>query len=290
MERKKFLQLAGSSLGILALDNYANASSFLFDENAAAIKNFGVQLWSVRDAMAKDPKGTIIALAKYGYKTIESCELEKGILWGIPPKDMKMLLADNGLKMKATHINMFEKFEEKAVLAAELGLEYMIYPWEGPAKTIDDYKKLAEDLNKKGEYLKKMGMRTAFHNHDFTFKKLEGEFAQDVLMKNTQADLVDFEMDIYWVVTAGQDPVEWIKRYPNRFKSCHIKDRMKNVLATETNASCVLGTGVIDFKKILKAAKQNGMKHYFVEQERYDAGSSLECVGLNAGYMKKIRI
>lgn len=291
MERKKFIQLASTGLTILTANNYVNAMNFFSAaETTSKIKNFGIQIWTVRDAMVNDAKETLKALASYGYKRIESFEGEKGMFWGMTPLEFKSFLNDNDLTIKAAHCKLEKDFESKADQAASIGMEYLIYPWEGPDKKIDDYKKLAEDFNKKGEYLKKMGLKLAFHNHDYTFKKMNGEYGQDVLMQNTQADLVYYEMDIYWVVTAGEDPIKWIKKYPNRFKSCHIKDRLKNVEPSNTNASCVLGKGSIDFKKILKAAKQDGMEYYFVEQERYDNGTSMECAKMNAAYMQKIRI
>lgn len=291
MERKKFIQLASSGLGILAANNYVNAMSFLNpNQKKTNIKNFGIQLWTVRDAMANDAKATLKALASYGYKSIESFDGDKGMFWGMSPTEFKTYLTNNNLSIKAAHCNLSVDFEKKAEQAASIGMEFLIYPWEGPDMKIDDYKKLAADFNKKGEYLKKMGLKLAFHNHDYTFKKMNGVFAQDTLMQNTQEDLVYYEMDIYWVITAGEDPIKWIKKYPNRFKSCHIKDRIKNIEPTNTNASCVLGKGSIDFSKILSVAKQNGMKQFYVEQERFDEGTSMECAKLNAAYMQKLKI
>lgn len=288
MERKDFIKL--TSLAAATLLAQPASALDLFDTQSKKIKNFGIQVWTVRDAMAKDPKGTIQALGKQGYKLLETFDGEKGMFWGMTPAEFKTLLGDNNMSIKTAHCNLTQDFEKKADQAKSIGMEYLIYPWEGPAKTIDDYKKYAEDFNKKGEYLKKMGLKLAFHNHDYTFKLMEGQYAQDVLMQNTQADLVDFQMDIYWVVTAGHNPIEWIKKYPNRFKLCHIKDRMKNALATNLDASCVLGTGQIDFAKILSVAKKNGMKYYIVEQEHYDEGTPLECTQKNAEYLKGFKM
>jgi sugar phosphate isomerase/epimerase len=105
------------------------------------------------------------------------------------------------------------------------------------------------------------------------------------MMQNTDKNLVDFEMDIYWVVTAGQDPIAWIDKYPGRFKLSHIKDR-KNVPLSDKEASVNLGTGHIDFKKILKDAKQKGMNYFIVEQEKYEGTTPLEAAKADAAYMK----
>jgi sugar phosphate isomerase/epimerase len=290
MQRKEFLKISSlAATGLLI--NQANALGFLSNEESKKrIKKFGIQLWSVRDAMAKDPKGVISTLAKNGYKLIESFDGEKGMFWGMTAIEFKKLLADNNLQMKSAHCNLNDNFEKKADAAKSIGMEYLIYPWEGPSKTIDDYKKLANDFNAKGEYLKKMDLKLAFHNHDYTFNKLEGQFAQDVLMQNTEADLVDYQMDMYWVVTAGQDPIEWMKKYPNRFTLCHVKDRKKNEPSSNTSASCVLGTGQINYHKILSASKQLGMKYFVVEQELYNEGTPMQCAASNARFMKNLKI
>jgi sugar phosphate isomerase/epimerase len=107
-------------------------------------------------------------------------------------------------------------------------------------------------------------------------------------MENTDPSLVDFEMDIYWVVTAKNDPIEWLKKYSHRFRLCHIKDRTKG--ATERDASCDLGEGSIDYSKILKVAKDNGIEYYIVEQERYDNTTPLKAMAVDATYLKNLKI
>ncbi|KAK3582603.1 hypothetical protein CHS0354_024157 [Potamilus streckersoni] len=216
--------------------------------------------------MAKDLKSTLKNLSDSGYKLIESFEYNNG-----------------------------ENIEEKIARAGEVGIEYLIVPYVGPQKdkpekTIDDYKRIAESFNVWGEMCKKNNVKLAYHNHDYSFTKLEGQYPQDIFMQQTDPNLVYFQMDIYWVITAGEDPVQWVKKYPNRFKLCHVKDRMSGQPITEKNASCVLGTGIIDFKKILPVLKADGMQYFIVEQERYDTQTPLESMRLNAEYMKKWNI
>ncbi|MEI9807426.1 MAG: sugar phosphate isomerase/epimerase [Bacteroidota bacterium] len=143
-------------------------------------------------------------------------------------------------------------------------------------------------MQSKGEICKKNGIRFAYHNHDYSFKTMDGQFPQDIMMANTDPALVDFEMDMYWVITGGQDPIAWIKKYPKRFRLCHVKDRMKG--ATETGASCVLGEGSIDYPSILKEAKTLGMEYFIVEQERYDGTTPLKAAEADAAYMKKLKV
>jgi sugar phosphate isomerase/epimerase len=167
-------------------------------------------------------------------------------------------------------------------------MKYLMCPYKGPQKSIDDFKKFADEFNQKGEICKKNGIRFAYHNHDYSFKPIGGQMPQDVMMQNTDPALVDFEMDIYWVVTAQEDPEAWLKKYPNRFRACHVKDRIKN--ATEHDASCILGEGSINFPKILKTARANGAEYYIVEHERWDNTTPLKAAEADAAYMKKLKI
>src|SRR5262249_4994986 len=158
---------------------------------------------------------------------------------------------------------------------------------ESGAKTIDDFKKLADRFNQCGEICKKNGLQFGYHNHHAIFKPIDNQVPMDVLLANTNKDTVTYEMDIYWVVTAGQDPEAWLKKYKDRFRLCHIKDRIKNT--TEIDASCILGQGSIDFARIIKTAKDNGMKYYIVEQERYDNTTEMDSAKADAEYLKKFK-
>jgi sugar phosphate isomerase/epimerase len=155
---------------------------------------------------------------------------------------------------------------------------------------LDDFKRFADEFNACGETCKKAGLRFAYHNHDYSFVPLEGQLPQDLLLQNTDPATVDYEMDMYWVVTAGHNPIEWINKYPNRFRACHIKDRARNVAADEKNASCVLGKGSIDYAQLLKAAKKQGMRYFIVEQEKYEGTTPMLAAKANAAFMKKVNI
>jgi sugar phosphate isomerase/epimerase len=216
MNRKDFLKLSLGTIGALSLNS--SLASCVDNEESRKLKKFGIQLWSVRDAMDKDPKGTLEKLASYGYTYIESFGGSKGIFWGMTNIEFKALLDSLNMQMISTHcMDTGAVFEQTAKDAAAIGVKYLIYAWEGPAKTIDDYKKLATEFNERGEICKKLGIQYAFHNHDYSFKKIEGQYPQDVLMQNTNADLVKYQMDMYWVVTAGEDPLAWAKKYKDRF-------------------------------------------------------------------------
>ncbi|MFT3826081.1 MAG: sugar phosphate isomerase/epimerase [Chitinophagaceae bacterium] len=276
----------------LALGSYANAMNNmgerLFETNAS-VKNFGLQLYTLRADLPKDPKGILKQVASFGYKQIEGYEGAQGIFWGMKNTEFKQYLDSVGLNFVSTHCDINKDFEQKAAEAAAIGMKYLICPYLGAQKTLDDYKHWADEFNKRGEICKKNGIRFAYHNHGYSFTAMDRQMPQDIFMQNTDPALVDFEMDIYWVVTAGADPLAWLQKYPKRFRLCHIKDRDKNAAATETNASVDLGTGRIDFKKILNEAKKQGMEYYIVEQERYEGTTPLKSAEAGAAYMKKFK-
>jgi sugar phosphate isomerase/epimerase len=287
--RREFLKTAGLLGSGLLVHNYlsgCNSASPAKDVKKA----FGIQLYTLRDVLPSDPKAILTQVASFGYKEIESYEGDKGMFWGMKNTEFKKLMDDLGMKIVASHCDIDKDFEKKAAEAAAIGMNYLICPWLGPQPKLDEFKKAAEKFNQRGEVCKKNGIRFAYHNHDYSFKPLEGQMPQDVLMQNTDRDLVDYEMDIYWVVTGGEDPLTWLNNYPGRFKLSHVKDRKKNVPATEGNASTVLGTGSINFKEILATASKNGMTHFMVEQELYEGTTPIDAAKADADYMKKLSL
>ena len=289
-DRRKFIKTSGSITGGLMLANMSGLSLLDACNNPGKIGDFGIQLYTLRDDMPKDPKGVLKKIAGFGYKQIESYEGAKGIFWGMSNTDFKKYMDDLGMKIVASHADINKDFEKKADEAAAIGLKYLICPWLGPQKSMDDYKKAADNFNKKGEICKSNGIRFAYHNHDYSFKPIDGQLPQDVMMNNTDASLVDFELDMYWVATAGEDIEAWLKKYKNRFRLCHVKDRSKTPGTNNSQNSVDLGTGSINWPSVLKTAKENGMKHFIVEQEYYAGTTPLKAVEVNAGYMKSLKI
>lgn len=287
--RREFLKNATLIGSGLVLGSYSGLLGCKAANNGKSIHdNFGLQLYTLRDVLPADPKGVLKQVASFGYKQIESFEGAKGIFWGMSNVEFKKYMDDLGMKIVSSHTDINKDFERKAAEAAAIGMNYLICPYLGPQKSLDDFKKAADTFNQKGEICKKNGLRFAYHNHDYGFVPLEGQFPQDVLMQNTDKNLVDFEMDIYWVVTAGQDPIAWFNKYPGRFTLSHIKDREKN--ATQKDASVILGQGSIDFHKILKAGQEKGLAYFIVEQERYVGTTPLDAAKADAAYLKSFRL
>jgi sugar phosphate isomerase/epimerase len=290
MKRREFLQTTGMAASGVFMSSYLlSCKSMGISKDVR--NNFGLQLYTLRDVLPDDPKGVLKQVASFGYKQIESYEHSKlGIFWGMKNTEFKKLMDDLGMKIVSSHCDINKDFERKSAEAAEIGMKYLLCPYLGPQKKIDDFKKFAETFNQRGETCKKNGIRFGYHNHDYGFVQLEGQYPQDVLMQNTDKNLVDFEMDIYWVVTPGQDPIAWIDKYPGRFKLCHIKDRKKGASPTQRDVSVELGTGSIDFKKILSEGGKKGMEYYFVEQEAYENTTPLAAAKADADYLKNFKI
>ena len=271
------------------------------------LKDFGIQLWSVKDAMYADPKQTLIDLGRYGYNHVESFQGDMGVFWGMEAKEFKTFLTDNNLEIHSTHCSSDytlvpekeDEFKQFVEDAAGIGLKHLVNPWMGNLKTIDDFKRATDGLNRCGEIAKSAGLTYNYHNHAYSFKAIDGTIPQDIMMKGTEGGPVQFEMDIYWVVAAGQDPIEWLNKYAGRWSLSHVKDRYKaprlDEIAkeeevedySEIKGSCVLGTGQINFNEVLQVAKDQGMEYYIVEQERYDDMTSMEASELNATFMKQ---
>ena len=289
--RRDFIRLTGGLSTGYIFSTSASLSLFKgCDAGPDKLNEFGIQLYTLRTDMPKDAAGILKQLAGFGYKEIESYEGPQGMFWGMGHTGFKKYMDELGMKLIASHCDINKDFEKKVDEAAAIGMKYLICPWLGAQKSLDDYKRHAETFNKKGELCKKGGLRFAYHNHDYTFKSQEGKLPQDVLMIETDPSLVDFELDIYWLVTAGENPEAWFKKYSNRFRLCHVKDRSKTPVADNGKNSVDLGTGSINWKKVLKTAKENGMQHFIVEQEAYPYGTPLEAAKADAEYMKNLRI
>ena len=240
---------------------------FPYDEYFKLNKNVGVQLYTLRDQISKDPRGIIQKVAGIGFKEVESFGYNNGKYFGLTSKEFADLLSQNNLSHPSGHYGLgnmptWDKAIEDAVIA---GQKYMViaYLVEDDRKSIDDYKKHAANFNVAGEKCKKAGIQFAYHNHDFEFINMNGQTGMDILLKETDPSLVQFEMDIYWVAKADHDPIQLFKKNKKRFPLWHVKDMDK----TEKKSFTEVGNGIINYKKVFECAKESGMTHFFVEQD-----------------------
>jgi sugar phosphate isomerase/epimerase len=279
--RNEFLKIS-----VAAISGWALAPMLFKEEKK--IKTFGLQLYTLRDVLLNDPKNILKQVASFGYKQIESYEGPNGMFWGMSNIEFKKTLDDLGMKIISSHCDIYKDFEKKAADAAAIGMKYLMSSSLTENKNQDEIKKLAGQFNKCGELCKKAGLRFAYHAEDHDFKNLDGTNAEEILLNNTDASLVDFQMDIYWFTSVGQDPENWLKKYKGRFTSSHIKDRTKGNM--QRDASCDLGKGNIDIPGILKIAAAVGMKYFFVEQEQCENNTPMKSIEADANYMKRLKI
>ncbi|SEA89296.1 sugar phosphate isomerase/epimerase family protein [Pedobacter hartonius] len=283
--RRDFIKIAG-----IAAAGAAVAPSFAF---AAPAKIVGLQLYTLRVELPKDVKGTIANVAKAGYKEVETFGYSaKDGYWGLDPKAFKALLSENGLTAPSGHYGMDMYFtdgsqeELKSYIDAAntIGSTYITVPYLGDnlRKTEDDWKVMADKLNKAAAICKDAGLKLGYHNHNFEFVKYGDTTGYEIMLKGTDPNLVQFEMDIYWVVRSGNDPVKLFTEFPGRFPMWHVKDmdKVDNTINTE------VGTGTIDFKSIYKNAKLAGLQHLIMEQENFSM-DPYKSIKLSADYIKK---
>lgn len=261
MDRRTFI---GSVTGAALMSRLGWAAS------EHRIENIGLELYTVRDALAEDFEGTLAQVAKIGYKEVEFA----GYFAHLPefnpsPKRTREILDGDGLSAPATHVPYSALLPEnwpKVIEASKiLGHEYIVNPSidRELVKQPDGWKRAAETFNRAGEESQKAGIQFGYHNHVEEFKPLpDGKLPYDVLLAESDPKLVKMEMDLGWAHEARIDPLKYFAQYPGRFPVVHVKDFDKNDVMTE------VGSGVIDWKSIFAKSELAGIKHYFVEQDK----------------------
>ena len=226
-------------------------------------KSMGVQVYSVRDALKEDFSGSIKKLADIGFQYIEGYGLGvDGKMLEMDPVEYNRIVTDTGMEMVSTHCSYFQAADAEMMRDAALsaGIKHVIVAHLSEADR--EYHKVAENLNKVGEVFKDSGVLFGYHNHAFEFEKQGDEMGLEVMISETEPDLVKFQLDLYWAVKGGTDPVEFIEKYPGRFCSFHIKD------AAEDLEQTTVGTGIVPFEGVFNIKGKSGATHYFVEDER----------------------
>jgi sugar phosphate isomerase/epimerase len=286
MKRREFLTYSAAAASTLLLPSFSFADK----------KRMGLQLYSLRDVIMKDVAGTLKQVANFGYKELETYGYSDSKLFGMPVKEFTSLVHDLGMNISSGHYgtgqgnpsskgSLVNDWERAVADAKQAGQVYMniAYLQEAERKTLDDYKKVCGMINKAAEVCKKYGIRLGYHNHAFEFEKMEGQVPYDVMLGELDAKNVSMEMDLFWTVNAGQDPLHYFAKYPGRFEQWHVKDMDK----TNVNQQVNVGTGRIDFKAIFAKASLSGLKQFYVEQEAYPIGP-VESIKACADYVKTL--
>jgi sugar phosphate isomerase/epimerase len=258
----------------------------------------GLQLFTLRAAMANDVAGTLTRIAAIGYEEVETYGFDDGAIryYGLDAKAFRQMLAANKLTTSSGHydLNKFVaspigdlgRYVDKCVDGARaLGQEYITWPWlDEQSRTIEKFKVVAERLNVVGERIKKAGLQLAYHNHDFEFVEHDGRIGYDIIAGETDPNLVKLQMDLYWIAHGSKlTPRQWFEKYPGRFVMWHVKDMHRT-----SRDYTELGNGTIDFTKIWPDASLAGLKHFFVEQGGNFTHDPFRSVADSAAYVRNV--
>jgi sugar phosphate isomerase/epimerase len=284
----------------------AVAATAFFSDKLFAAKDSkeltGLQLYSVRDDMKKDPLATLQQLSKMGYKNAEHANYVDRKFYGYTAKEFKKVLDDLGFKMPSGHTVMGKQhwddtkndftdaWKYTVEDAATMGQLYVISPSldNNLRKNENDLKRFMDVFNKSGELCKKSGMMFGYHNHDFEFnEKLGDVLLHDIIMQNTDPKLVIHQLDIGNLYNGGATALEVMKKWPGRFQSMHVKDEIKAGSGNERFESTILGTGIVPVKEVIDLGrKSGGTIHFIIEQESYQGKTPLESMEQDLKIMK----
>jgi sugar phosphate isomerase/epimerase len=282
ISRRRFLTTAALTTAAAAIP-----SSNLYAGPSAPL--IGVQLYSVRQDLAKDFPGTLKRVAAIGYREVEGAGF-----YDQSASDVKQMMADAGLRCVSAHYSLADLLKSTDAIIAyarTLGLEYVIcsapwaadsahltkYPggaWQGilHSITLEDWKWNADQFNQMGCKMQAAGLKFGYHNHTMEFRSQGGSTGYRILLEDTDPRCVTLELDCGWAIAAGQDPAKMLRQYPGRFSMLHLKDPKPAPAGTEPSKriSTEIGLGTVDFHSLFAAAKASGVRHYFVEQENFD--------------------
>jgi sugar phosphate isomerase/epimerase len=292
--RRDFLRVSAAGvLGALVVPELIKASNkpSVAEANADA-KTFGIglQLYTIRDAMGKDVPGSLKRVSDIGYKYVEPANYSNRKFYGYEPAEFRKIVNDLGMEILSSHAQVDAKgiFPDTAKIMAEdhakLGAKYCMHPWVVENdRTMASYQKMVADWNKIGMIMKDAGIQYGYHNHNFEFATVDGKVPYfDIFLKELDKELVTMEIDLFWTIKAGQNPVEIFKKYPGRFQLFHMKDMFtkQEPFFTTNGVSdfAPVGAGVIDFKEILASKKIAGMKYMIVEQDSSKDGKQFDAI------------
>jgi sugar phosphate isomerase/epimerase len=298
LSRRAFLERGSLALAAMSVHAVRAAEA----KTGPLGKPIGLQIYTVREAAAKDLPGTLRTVADIGYREIE--------LAGIPATsatDLRKILNDLGLTAPSMHASMADLqtgLQKHIDYAKTLGARYLVcaFPWTADSRfrntalsiasgiTLEDWKWNADQLNKIGAAAAKAGLACGYHNHNMEFRSYGGVVAYDELLRLTDPKLVTMEMDLAWVVTAGADPLQYLRKHADRISMLHVKEVRKDlrVMSDKLQSQTTeVGSGKIDWRQLFGAMDPARIRHYFVEQENFER-APLEAVRISYDYLRSI--
>ncbi len=303
LTRRKFI-MKGSATGAAVAFTSAMPEVLRAAPSSSAL---GIQLYTVAAEIAADLPGTLDALHKMGYRVVESAGFAN-----LSAKDFRKVLDAADLRCPSSHLHFTAAdpgplFDDAHAVGAHFAVSSMLIAARaeaaanGPGKALssltpDDFKRTADLANSIGAKAKQAGLQYAYHNHNFEFRNLgNGQTGYDLLLQETDQELVKFELDCGWMVAAGYSPVNYFRKYSNRYRMIHVKDFLltgkptTDLMGPDRPKGTELGKGSIDYKPIFAAAALAGVQYYFSEQEPPIVGmTELEAAKINYDYMRAI--
>jgi sugar phosphate isomerase/epimerase len=291
--RRNFLKTSGVAIAGVAIMPHIACSG----NNTQQV--IALQLYSIRDDMKNDPKGSLTRLAEMGYTHVEHANYVNHRFYGWTPQEFKKVLDDLGMKMPSGHTvlaknhwdeqqnDFTDEWKKLVDDAAYMGQEYVVSPWLDASlrQTYDDLMHFMDVFNICGELCKKSGMRFGYHNHDFEFSEtLNGEKIFDLMMQNTDADKVVMQLDIGNMYIADARAKDVLGKYPGRYDNIHLKDMIKTEDGYE---STILGEGLVGVKVVTDMARDMGTTLFIIEQEAYQGKTPMECMQENIAIMER---
>jgi len=294
--RRDFLRItATGALGAVVLANYScrNSGKPAAEKGPADLRAFGIglQLYTVRDAIAADVPGTLKKVSDFGYRYVELADYANGKFYGYTPEEFKKMIDDLGMEIISSHTQVegvgvtLDSAKVMAEDHVKIGAKYCIQPWivEEMRTTVASYQRMAANWNQIGRVMKDAGLQFGYHNHNFEFATVEGKIPYfDVMLAELDKDLVTMELDMFWATKAGHNPVDIIKKYPGRFRLFHLKDAYSSqppFYEVTKDDIAPVGEGVINFKEIIAAKDIAGMQYMIVEQDQSRDGDMMVDIG-----------
>ena len=280
VSRRGFLGVAAAGVAAAIIPKSAE-SLVPSPESLFSPQPIGLQLYTLRDLMQKDVKYTLQQVAGVGYR-----EVEFAGLFDKSAKTVAKWLGENKLTSPSSHIPLDRLKNSLQAVVDEcqtLGNGIIVCPWidESMRKSADDWRRIGADFNKIADQLQRTGLRFAYHNHDFEFKKLaSGEMGYDILLKECDPKLVKMEMDLYWITKGGQDPLAYFAKWPGRFPLVHVKDMSGSGEITN------VGKGTIDWNRIFAKRREAGVEHFYVERD--NPTSPIEDIKVSYDYLSRL--
>ncbi len=255
IQRRDLVRTLLAAAGSLTVPAGLNASPA-----ASSLGRIGIQLYSVRDLFAVDPVGTLRQLTNIGYR-----EVELAGLGDRTASEIRAALDKAHIDVPSAHFAIEPLRENLSLvlgIAQTLELKYIVLPWlPEDLRTPSGYKQVASILNQAGNAARRQNLTLAYHNQEYDFVDLGGVTGYSILLEETDPDVVKLELDVFWMLKVGEDPLAYLSKYRDRFHLIHIKDMAADGSMVD------VGTGTVDWLAILKAAERAGVRHYFVEHD-----------------------